>query len=204
MLKHPEAWPKHKESDMAKSKACGKCAQIKLLSFFPKCAQCKDGHRPVCKTCAYQEAAQKRNLELEKKRVAEYRAKNLQKELQRCSNYRAKNPEKIRQASFNWKMNNPQALDKWALNRQKRLEGKVFKIRLRFINRLRASSCFYCGSNQKIELDHLLPIARGGQHSEGNLVPACRSCNRSKGQKLLTEWKKTKPRATYNSGLCLL
>ncbi|WP_203620386.1 HNH endonuclease [Streptomyces sp. SID8499] len=37
-------------------------------------------------------------------------------------------------------------------------------------------------------VDHVIPLSRGGQHAEGNLVPACKSCNSSKGDKLLIEW----------------
>ena len=40
--------------------------------------------------------------------------------------------------------------------------------------------CAYCGSTELIELDHLTPIVKGGQHSIDNIVPACRHCNRSK------------------------
>jgi len=39
-------------------------------------------------------------------------------------------------------------------------------------------------------VDHKKPLAKGGRHSVGNLVPACRSCNFSKGTKSVREWKK--------------
>ncbi len=35
----------------------------------------------------------------------------------------------------------------------------------------------------RLELDHFVPLARGGAHTEYNLVPACRSCNSSKGDR---------------------
>lgn len=39
------------------------------------------------------------------------------------------------------------------------------------------------GSASKLapELDHVLPIARGGSHTWGNVACSCRGCNRSKG-----------------------
>jgi 5-methylcytosine-specific restriction endonuclease McrA len=37
--------------------------------------------------------------------------------------------------------------------------------------------------------DHIIPLARKGTHSIGNLVPACHACNASKGKKLISEWK---------------
>ncbi len=47
--------------------------------------------------------------------------------------------------------------------------------------------CVYCGSFAT-RVDHILPLSRGGNEVESNLVPACALCNESKGAKLLTEW----------------
>jgi len=58
----------------------------------------------------------------------------------------------------------------------------------RVLRRLRSAICFYCGSKANT-VDHVVPLSRGGQHAEGNLVPACRSCNSSKADKLLIEWR---------------
>lgn len=44
--------------------------------------------------------------------------------------------------------------------------------------------CVYCGEtfpDEQLTLDHVEPRARGGDHSEGNLVAACRACNTRKG-----------------------
>lgn len=40
--------------------------------------------------------------------------------------------------------------------------------------------CAYCGSAEKLSLDHFIAISVGGAHCLGNLVPACLSCNSSK------------------------
>lgn len=37
--------------------------------------------------------------------------------------------------------------------------------------------CVYCGSEEKITMDHIIPIISGGPHALGNVVPSCRSCN---------------------------
>jgi len=42
------------------------------------------------------------------------------------------------------------------------------------------NTCAYCGSSQKLTLDHIYPISRGGDHALSNLVPACVRCNSSK------------------------
>jgi 5-methylcytosine-specific restriction endonuclease McrA len=55
--------------------------------------------------------------------------------------------------------------------------------------RLSKANCAYCGQPGG-EVDHIIPLARGGTHSIGNLTSSCRRCNSSKGMKLLIEWKR--------------
>lgn len=53
--------------------------------------------------------------------------------------------------------------------------------------------CYYCGrpSPQKeLTMDHIVPVARGGKSTKGNLVPACKECNNAKKQLLPMEWDK--------------
>lgn len=49
--------------------------------------------------------------------------------------------------------------------------------------------CAYCSTVAPLTRDHVIPLARGGRHSIGNLLPACRRCNASKGALLLIEWR---------------
>lgn len=50
--------------------------------------------------------------------------------------------------------------------------------------------CVYCGSlSGPFECDHVFPISKGGADDLDNLVTACRSCNRSKRDKTLEEWR---------------
>jgi 5-methylcytosine-specific restriction endonuclease McrA len=48
--------------------------------------------------------------------------------------------------------------------------------------------CHYCQKVAKLTLDHVIPLSRGGKHSKDNVVPACKHCNSSKGNKTLEEW----------------
>jgi hypothetical protein len=48
--------------------------------------------------------------------------------------------------------------------------------------------CNYCGSAEKLALDHIFPQKYGGQDNAENLIFACRTCNSSKGKKDLMEW----------------
>lgn len=44
--------------------------------------------------------------------------------------------------------------------------------------------CAYCGKSEKLEMDHVIPISKGGATTKENIVPACRSCNSKKGDKI--------------------
>lgn len=37
--------------------------------------------------------------------------------------------------------------------------------------------CKICGTDKKLELDHIIPISKGGEDSEDNLQVLCKSCN---------------------------
>lgn len=48
-------------------------------------------------------------------------------------------------------------------------------------------SCAYCGEapgRSKLQIDHLIPRAKGGSDDEQNLVPACVSCNQGKSSEI--------------------
>jgi 5-methylcytosine-specific restriction endonuclease McrA len=49
--------------------------------------------------------------------------------------------------------------------------------------------CTYCGDTTLIEIDHRIPLIRGGSNLIANIVPACRRCNRRKGTLTETEFR---------------
>jgi 5-methylcytosine-specific restriction endonuclease McrA len=50
--------------------------------------------------------------------------------------------------------------------------------------------CAYCGRRlTKPTRDHVIPISRGGHHTADNIVPACRWCNTSKGDRTGEEYR---------------
>lgn len=54
-------------------------------------------------------------------------------------------------------------------------------------------NCYLCGELLKVEdmtLEHLIPISRNGLHKMENIKIACKSCNSSKRDKCVTEFKK--------------
>jgi HNH endonuclease len=49
-------------------------------------------------------------------------------------------------------------------------------------------ACCYCGSNNNLSADHIIPKIKGGSNKGENLVWSCRSCNSSKGSSDMVEW----------------
>ena len=52
--------------------------------------------------------------------------------------------------------------------------------------------CHYCGRktpSKDLTMDHIVPIARGGRSTKGNVAPACKECNNRKKQLLPMEWE---------------
>jgi hypothetical protein len=59
--------------------------------------------------------------------------------------------------------------------------------------------CWYCGTHcnpfESFVIDHVVPLARGGDDDISNLVPCCAYCNARKNCLLLDEWRECFARA---------
>jgi 5-methylcytosine-specific restriction endonuclease McrA len=53
--------------------------------------------------------------------------------------------------------------------------------------------CAYCGAGGELHIEHVVPIAKGGTHAMGNIVPACKRCNYSKTAHEVESWYKSQP-----------
>jgi hypothetical protein len=49
--------------------------------------------------------------------------------------------------------------------------------------------CAYCPAEGVDTVDHVIPLAKGGRSVPENLVAACKPCNSSKRDLLVTEWR---------------
>lgn len=50
--------------------------------------------------------------------------------------------------------------------------------------KLNKGICYYCGekfTKDKLTMDHIVPIARGGKSTKSNIVASCKNCNKNKG-----------------------
>lgn len=68
---------------------------------------------------------------------------------------------------------------------------EVYKKNIKKYNRL---TCVYCLNHiikrSDSSLDHIIPLANGGNHHKTNLNISCKKCNSTKGKKELTEFLK--------------
>ena len=96
-----------------------------------------------------------------------------------------------------WRERNPDQFKIHLLKREASKRGnQTALITARDLRRLVArfhGKCAYCQDRDHEHFDHVIPLARGGRHAIGNLLPACSTCNLSKGARLLADWRLRKP-----------
>lgn len=99
--------------------------------------------------------------------------------------WQAKNRARVRSYKRKWKRANPLRVAWHTAQRNHRLRGSVTWAEWRGVLRFYGNKCLQCGSVERVEMDHVVPIAKGGRHVVENLQPLCRSCNGAKGIKSL-------------------
>ena len=63
-------------------------------------------------------------------------------------------------------------------------------------------TCQYCGNvGGDLEIEHIIPVSKGGNNDIRNLVTACRACNRAKGHRMLTHQELQEIADKINSSL---
>lgn len=113
--------------------------------------------------------------------------------IQRARERRAEKRDEIRAYEAAYRSANAERRRDWEAARRARIrDADVRVVPERDWRRTLARHdhrCAYCGSGGKLTQDHIIPLARGGRHSIGNLIPACGRCNSSKNDRLLIEWR---------------
>lgn len=135
----------------------------------------------------------KNNPERRKKQQAKYRMDHKEQiaayNRQRFQNLMATDPERIRKQARDWaKTPRGRASYMSAQNRRRR-DTPYTKEALEWMVGIDWSTelCTYC-PEPATEIDHILPITRGGDGSRDNLTPCCRSCNARKGNRYLADF----------------
>lgn len=172
------------------NKICTTCNELKPLSEFWK-------GRTKCKACV-QERSRKYyevNKDQIQKRNKKYRLMNLDREKSYKAKWRADNRKEIRDKHKKWRAENS---DKVKLQRAKdeqarraRIRGSVFTLTveewldtLNYFNH----ECAYCGASESLQMEHVIPVIKGGGYEKRNIIPSCEPCNLSKSNKDFFEW----------------
>lgn len=130
------------------------------------------------------------NPELYKARSKNWSNLNKDKVAIKNAIYRSSNRDYLIALMREWRKANPDKAVYYNTLRRTRMNNNgIYLVTTKDLSKLMSKPCFYCGGKAE-HLDHVVPIARGGRHSIGNLLPACRQCNQSKGAKFITEWRK--------------
>jgi len=111
---------------------------------------------------------------------------------EKAREWRAKNPKRARASADAWRKKNPLRAKLHRVHRRSLKKGSIGYPALADVQRLLArflGKCAYCETEDAVELDHVVPLTKGGSNYIGNLLPVCRSCNAKKYNKLLIAWK---------------
>jgi 5-methylcytosine-specific restriction endonuclease McrA len=140
-----------------------------------------------------EEARSRRAQNPEKFRNAtrKWRKANPGKSCEASRRWRKQNADKSREMLKAWHEKNPDARKRYEGARRARKKGcEASLTNAEWLSRLSEfqDRCAYCGSLEKLTIDHIVPLSRGGAHTSTNVAPACLSCNTSKHTKLLAEW----------------
>lgn len=126
---------------------------------------------------------------------ANFKKRNPKKQSEYVRRWEAKNPEKAKEmlrrgvAAFH-RRNPTYNKRRQHQRRAAMLAGGSYTERdlLRLLRRY-DGLCAYCTVRPADTVDHVIPLARGGRNTIGNILPACRPCNSRKSSKLLIEWR---------------
>lgn len=192
-------------------RACTKCGETKPLDLdhFPKYKKNFHGLATACRVCTevgrtawrkrnmdrvreqgrawsaahpgYYRDLYHRDVERQRERGRKKYAENRESYLARCAEYRQKpeSKEKLR-ATYH-------------RHRARKKAAEIVAVTAADFTRIRErqkGKCYWCRKriNGLGEMDHVIPLAKGGDHSPGNLVLACVKCNRSKNARMPSDW----------------
>jgi 5-methylcytosine-specific restriction endonuclease McrA len=188
-------------------KRCAFCRISKSLDSFFNRQNRPSGKMSRCKKCCMASRFKwgKQNAEKVNAYGREYKRKwyksHRKSEIKRCALWNRKNPERVaynmqacrkrQPAHFKeyyktYRKNNPERVRIWGIQNRAKRRNAIAGDRITLTDwqqllSVSKNSCFYCHrSDQKMTMDHVTPLSKGGKHRIDNIVAACRSCNSRK------------------------
>ena len=122
----------------------------------------------------------------------------LERKRQHNKNYVLNNLDKVREAKRRYRKNNKGKERSACRNRRRRVRRATTweKVDFEKVLKTYGKICYLCGENIEANLhfDHVVPLSRGGSHTEANIRPTHGICNMRKSNKLLEEleWHREK------------
>lgn len=190
----------------ATEKQCPRCKETKPMDQFHTDPRRVDGRYSWCKVCHYehQKATQDPVAIRDQRRQRyqndpEYRARRNGQGRRSHKKRYANDPEYaelVRQRVREWAEANPEKASlnarKGANRRRSRIKNQtVGEVDYKAILERDGMVCHLCGGDittfDDLHFDHVIPLARGGEHSAENVKPSHAKCNLRKGTKLLEE-----------------
>lgn len=177
------------------TKICSKCGISKpdTFEYYGKGKLYRNGLRPDCKECRakYDQQRHRANKQKEEQVRQAYRKENRASILANQKRYREENKEQIAQYNKLYRHDSRVQRDTCEQIRRMRMAElpDVFTFqqweaaKRHFDNR-----CAYCGKQKPLQQEHYTAVSKGGSYTASNIIPACGSCNSSKGAKNAHEW----------------
>nr|WP_290224168.1 HNH endonuclease [Trichocoleus desertorum] len=161
-------------------------------------------------------ASGKAYREANKDKIKAYREANKERKAEQWKQYHIANREErnAKQRAFNATEEGKRYNRNWQRRYLKTPQGKLYDRKAKFKRRARKKGvhnhqyssaqvnelltvfhqrCAYCESEERLTLDHFIPIFSGGPDCLGNLVIACHTCNSSKKNHDPREWFMKQP-----------
>lgn len=199
--KHYNRWWKHGDPTYVKEWTLP--PQNRPRNFGCRADGCDNKHfaKGFCKN-HYQQDYIKRTRDARKAYLRRYYEENRETIREYQREYWQKNREKLINQNREWyRANREQQLEyrrKYRaenlervleLNRKRRAREKGVTVRdftadqWEEVKSEWSHRCAYCGKQKRLTVDHVIPIAKGGNHTKANIVPACQPCNSKKGDR---------------------
>jgi len=181
-------------------KHCTKCGELLPITDFYRDRSTRDGLTCWCKWCkreyaispAGRRALAKSNASISHRRSVE-RYSRSEASRERYRRYARSEWGKKRRQQYRRSPGGRAAARAGDLNRKARkhrARDAADPVGGETITNIRTSRhCLYCGvETDKVTIDHILPLARGGKHVPENLAAACMYCNQSKSVHGVWSW----------------
>lgn len=175
------------------TKVCTTCGIEKPRVEFRATKQSRDGMVAWCKPCesAWHREHYQRNKAQILERSAQWYAANRERMIEVRRSYYQANKEALDEAQRRWRERNPGYFAEFMRKRRAAIAGNT--VETVDLDALWTGACGICG--EEIDdrpwpdplcrsLDHIVPVARGGSHSQENLQWTHLVCNQRKGARI--------------------